>query len=180
MLNAIKRKAFFEIMIGVFIFIPSSISTVVSLLKMLYFRLSDGSRIGEAIAAPFKSIVSHIYTHTTPWLEFFWSNSPIPNPKAISSNESIYALVIYGIVFIGMAFIGSGKKKIFKIVKINEAIDEQMLRESIEGQRKRPRSEIEKTVEIPSESFFTQIHTLYLAPIVTGIVIAILTKLLGM
>ncbi|ELV7510467.1 hypothetical protein QMU95_003913 [Aeromonas veronii] len=180
MLNTIKKKAFIEIMIGIFIFVPSCMSTIISFLKMFYFRLSDGSRFGDAIAAPFKSIVSYIYTNTTPWLDFFWNNSPTPDPHAISSSESISTFVIYGVIFIGMAFISSGKKKVIKILKINEAIDEQMLKESLEGRRQRPRSEIERTVDIPSEKFFTQFHTLYIAPIVTGIIIAILTKFVGM
>lgn len=180
MLNTIKKKACVEIVIGMLIFLPSSISTIVSFLKMFYFRLSDGSRIGEAIAAPFKNIVYYIYTNTSPWLNFFWDNSPTPDPHAISSSESISTFVIYGIIFIGMAFIGSGKKKIMKIIRINEAIDEQMLKDSLEGRHQRARDEIERSVDIPSDKFFTQFHTLYIAPIVTGIVIAIITKLVGM
>ncbi len=180
MLNTIKKKAFIEIVIGMLIFFPSSISTVISFLKMFYFRLSDGSRFGEAIAAPFKTIVSSVYNYTTPWLDFFWNNSPTPDPQAISSSESISTFVIYGIIFIGMAFLASGKKKIKRIAEINDAIDKQMLKESIQGLRSRPRSEIEGSVEMPKENFFTQFHTLYLAPIITGVVIAILTKILGM
>lgn len=180
MLQIIKKKAYIEIMIGLFVFIPSFMSTIISLLKMFYFKLSDGSRFGEAIAAPFKHIVSSIYTHTSPWLDFFWNNSPTPDPQAISSSESISTFIIYGVIFIGMAFIGSGKKKINKILEINEAIDKQMLKDSIQGHRSRPRSEIENSEEISSEKFFTQFHTLYLAPVITGIVIVILTKLLGL
>ena len=55
------RKSFIKRILGVSIALPSAISTVISILKMMYFRIDDGSMIGGAIAKPFKQFVYFIY-----------------------------------------------------------------------------------------------------------------------
>ncbi|MBJ6923033.1 YniB family protein, partial [Vibrio cholerae] len=52
-----KRKSILYRVVGFTIVVPCAISTVISFLKMIYFRLDDGSKFGSAFAAPFKNLV---------------------------------------------------------------------------------------------------------------------------
>ena len=48
-----KRKAISKKVIGLAIVVSTLISTVISLLKMLYFRMDDGTEISSALAKHF-------------------------------------------------------------------------------------------------------------------------------
>ncbi|WP_089724636.1 YniB family protein [Candidatus Thiosymbion oneisti] len=58
-------------------------------------------------------------------------------------------------------------------------MEDQIIEESVKGQKARTREQIERETEIPSSSIFSQFHQLYLAPIVVGIILALLLKLMG-
>ncbi|MBE4372811.1 yfeABCD locus regulator, partial [Vibrio parahaemolyticus] len=73
-----KRKSLFYRIVGFAIVVPCVVSTIISFLKMIYFRLDDGPRLGSAFAAPFKNLVAFIYQNTE-FLMIFWKNSPTPN-----------------------------------------------------------------------------------------------------
>lgn len=173
-----KSKAFNKKLLGAAIAVPSIISTVISFLKMAYFRLDDGSQLGGMIARPFKQLVSWIYENTQ-FLKLFWSNSPTPNHMDLPESDNVYFIIIYMLVFVGFAFYASGKKLSVRLAKINEKIENQLIEESIKGSAARSREEIERITEIPSSSIFKQLHQLYLAPVVTAVVGALLIKLLG-
>ena len=104
-----KGKSITKKIIGIVIAVPAIISTFISILKVFYFRIDDGSQIGGAIARPFKQLVFFIYEKTQA-LNFFWNNSPTPNHAIISEPHNIYFIVIYLIIFVGFAFYASGKK----------------------------------------------------------------------
>ncbi len=173
------QKSRIKKLVGVSIALPAAISTVISLLKMIYFRVSDGSKLGEAIATPFKKIVELIHGLTADYLQFFWDKSPTPNFLLLKDQENISFLVIYAAFFIGLAFYASGKRLSNMLRDINKQIEKQLIKESIQGKGSRTRLEIEGSAEVPSSSIFEQFHQLYLAPIVTAIIGGIFLKLLG-
>ncbi len=165
--------------IGVVISVPAIISSVVSMLKMLYFRLDSGSQLSGMIARPFKALVSFIYENTQ-FLNVFWKISPTPNHLQISEIGNVYFIGIYFMVFVGFAFYSVGIKLSRRLDGIKEKIENQVIEESIKGNKARSREEIENSTEIPSTSIFSQVHQLYLAPIATGIIVAMLLKVLGL
>jgi len=173
-----RKKSIQRRLLGITIAAPAIISTVISLLRMLYFRLDNGTQIGGMIAEPFKKIVSAIHENTQ-FLSFFWENSPTPNHMNLPEVDNLYFLAIYLIIFIGFAFYTSGKKLAVRLSEINTKIENQLIEESIKGAAARSREEIELTTNIPSSSIFTQIHQLYLAPVITAIVAAALIALLN-
>ncbi len=173
-----KSKAFNKKFLGIAIAVPSIVSTIISSLNMIYVRLDDGSQLGRAIARPFKQLISLVYENTQ-FLNLFWSNSPIPNHMDLSEPDNVYFIIIYMLFFVGLAFYASGKKLSGRLAKINEKIENQLIEESIKGSAARSREEIEVATEIPSSSIFKQLHQLYVAPVITAVVGALLIKLLG-
>jgi hypothetical protein len=169
--------------VGIVIVVIAFVSTVVSLLRMLYFGLDDGPNLGTVFARPFKNLVILVHKNTQ-FLDFFWSYSPTPSLANISDSENIKFGVVYLSCFFGAALYASGNKLAMRLRNIDERIENQFIEESISGQRVRTREEIRASAEIPNSSIFTQIHQLYFAPVVTtiigGILLAILLKLMGL
>lgn len=165
-------------MLGAAIIAPTIISTAISFLKMIYFRLDDGTQLGSMIARPFKQLISWIYQNTQA-LNFFWENSPTPNHMVLSETHNAYFLAIYLLVFVGFALYASGAKMASRLSKINEKIENQLIEESLKGAGARSREEIERSTEIPSNSIFTQLHQLYLAPVITAVIGAAIIKIAG-
>lgn len=173
-----QKKVVAKRVIGAVVFVPAIISTVVSFLKMLYFRLDDGTQVGSAIARPFKQLVYGIYENTQ-FLGMFWQHSPIPNQMKFSDSQNLYFLGIYILVFVGLAFFSSGKKLSRRLYKINQKIEDQLIEESIKGSVGRSRSQIEESTQVPSSTIFSQLHQLYVAPVITAVVGAVIIKIVG-
>lgn len=172
-----KKKIILKRILGLFIGIPSLISTVVSLLRMIYFRLDDSSQLGEVISPPLKLIVLWAHENTQQYIGWFWSHSPTPDLRNLTDLENVYFLGIYLLIFVGMAFWASGTKLARRLRQISRKIENQIIEESIKGERARGREQIEKETVIPENSILSQIHQLYLAPIIVGLIIALLVKL---
>ena len=163
--------------IGAVIAIPACVSTAISLLKMIYFRLDDGSQLGAALTRPFKQAVAWTYEKTQ-FLSFFWDHSPVPDQFNLSEIQNLYALIIYSGIFVGAAFYASGRKMAVRIAVIDEKIEDQLIEESLKGSSARSREEIEQSTSIPTNSVFAQAHQLYFAPLIVGIIVAAVVAIL--
>ena len=174
-----KSKVWTYKIIGVLIALLAITSTIISMLKMLYFRLEDGTAMGAAIARPFKQLVSVVYENTQA-LALFWQRSPTPTLDELMSRQNVYFLSIYFLIFVGLAFYASGGKLNRRLRKINQKIEDQLIAESIKGEGGRNRQQIEESVDIQSSTIFSQIHQLYIAPIVVAVVGGIFMKVAGL
>lgn len=174
-----KKKVFIMLWLSVLICVPSLISTLISILKMFALRLDDGSAIGYAVSDPFRKIVYSIYERSR-FLDFFWNNSPVPNPLNFYDEQSIKFIGIYVVFFIGWVIFNSGKKLRSRLKQIDEEIENQMLMYSI-GRNSDFREAMELQVNLSKSS---KIHDLYIAPlivtIVGGVIGAILIHLLDL
>ena len=178
-LKQAKQKVVTTRVVGVAISVPALVSTVISLLKMIYLRIDDGTQLGSTIARPIQALVSLVYENTERFLGWFWEHSPTPDPMHLTKLENGYFLAIYLLIFLGMALFSSGNKLARRLNDINQKVEDQTIMESIRGSEARTREQIENEVEIPPSSIFSQFHQLYLAPIVVGIIIALSLKFLG-
>ncbi|CAB1261727.1 yfeABCD locus regulator [Vibrio cholerae] len=173
-----KRKSILYRVVGFTIVVPCAISTVISFLKMIYFRLDDGSKFGSTFAAPFKNLVALIYQKTE-FLMFFWKNSPTPNHIHLAESDNIPFILIYLTIFVGLTFWGLGKQLSVRLKNIRKKIEDQMIEESVKGSVARTHSEIAETIFVPNSGMFSNIHKLYVAPIIVAVVGTILVKVLG-
>lgn len=128
-----RKKSLIMRLIGIAISVPTIISSIVSMLKMIYFQLDNGSQLGGMIARPFQNLVSFIYEHTQ-FLNIFWKISPTPNHLQLSEIGNIYFIGIYLMVFVGAAFYSAGAKLSRRLDGIKE--------------------KIENSTETPTNSFF--------------------------
>jgi len=94
--------------------------------------------------------------------------------------QNVYFLSIYFLIFVGLAFYASGGKLNRRLRKINQKIEDQLIAESIKGEGGRNRQQIEESVDIQSSTIFSQIHQLYIAPIVVAVVGGIFMKVAGL
>lgn len=163
---------------GLFLVVIASISTCISFLKMLYIGLDDGTSLGEVIARPFMQLIRLVYENTQN-LSWFWVHSPDPDITKIFKIDNLCFIIVYLVIFAGLAIRASGIKLSKRIEAIHRKIEDQLIEESIKGTSARNREEIENNVNIPSSSMFSQVHQLYLAPIITAVVGGVLLKLVG-
>lgn len=173
------KKSRLKRIIGFVIFLIGIVSSIISILKMLYFNFDDGTIIGGALSKIFKNLISLIYQNTQ-FLNIFWQNCPSPNLNQLNTQDNIYFLLLYGLIFIGLALYSSGKKLAIRLNDINIIIENQLIKESImNNQAVKRRDEIQNEISIKDSSIFSQLNQLYLAPLITSIVGGILLKLLG-
>lgn len=138
--------------------------------------MDDSTPLAAITVQPIKNLVSLIYQHTSLLLPF-WNHSPTPDFMQLWTRENIWFLSIYISIFVGAAFITSAKQVFKKLKKIRDQIEEQIMTDSIKGNMKRSRKEIEDSIALPSSSIFSQAHQLYIAPIVTAIIGGLVLKL---
>ncbi len=174
-----KKEIIIKRIIGALIGITGLISTIISLLKMLYFRIDVGTPLGGVIAKPFKLLIGWGYKNTQPFLSWFWHNSPVPDHLNLATSENAYFICIYILIFVGIALFTSGNKLARRLGKIREKIEDQIIEESMKGKNQRSFKQIESETEIPKTSIFSQFHQLYLAPIIVGLIVALLLKLMS-
>ncbi|GAA5017426.1 hypothetical protein GCM10025794_05350 [Massilia kyonggiensis] len=89
-------------------------------------------------------------------------------------------MIGYLMIFVGLAFIASAKALSARLATINKQIEDEMIKASVTGNRIRRQQEIQDSIPVNKPDFVAQIHTLYLAPVIAGVIIAALTKFTGL
>jgi len=174
-----KQKIVIKKLLYTLLYIVGLVSTAISILKMLYFKIGDEAIFGSIISAPVKRIVHFIYENTRKYINIFWDYSPAPDITNIFELGNLYFIFVYLLIFIGFALYSSGSKLAKRLKNINIDIEDQLIKESIKGNDARTRKEIENQINIPKQGIFDQVHLLYLAPIITAVVGGVILKLLG-
>ena len=154
--NDAVLKARYRKIAGVIVSVVASLSTIISVLRLIYFGIDDRTRI--ASVSYFKQSVYNIYNHTR-FLDWFWKNCPRPNLNNYRDPENAYFLLIYYAVFVGFALYSSGNEIDNELSKINHLN--------------------ETSVDLSAGRIITQIHQLFFAPIIVTFIGAIMLKYLG-
>ena len=98
--------------LGWLIFIPAFISTAVSLTGLAAIQRPSGDGV-NAVINDFFRVLAEMVQFNTPFLDFFWRNSPIPNTQMGFSQENITFFVIFLFMFIGLVlYLFSGQQVI--------------------------------------------------------------------
>jgi len=174
-----KKKILIKWLVGVPVVVVTSLSSAVSALKMFYFGLDSGDQLSNSIALSIKRAVYFIYENTH-FLEFFWKRSPIPTLRELFPSSNIAFFIIYICIFFGMALVGSARSLSARLAEIDKEIENKLIRESVKGNAPRKRKEIQEQVSVPKPSWLSQLHALYLAPIIAGVIVAVIAKFSGL
>lgn len=98
------RIAVLKRVAGWVIFIPAVISTLISVLKFMYERSEKQAGI-NAVMLDFAHVMIEMMRFNTPFLNFFWYNSPTPH---FQQQLNIVFWIIFALIFIALALQASG------------------------------------------------------------------------
>lgn len=172
------NKSRLKRIIGFIILLIGIISSTISILRMLYFNFDDGTVISGALSKVFKNLISLIYENTQ-FLNIFWENCPTPNLNQLYTQDNIYFILLYILIFIGSAVYSSGKKLAIRLSEINTMIENELIHESIRDGERRTRQEMQNNANINDSSIFSQVHQLYIAPLIITVIGGVFLKLSG-
>ncbi|KLU14557.1 MULTISPECIES: YniB family protein [Xenorhabdus] len=174
--------------LGWIIFIPSLLSTFVSVINLAAGQHGikgngiKGDSIGDAginaVLNDFLQMMTEMIKFNTPFLDFFWKHSPTPERVAGITGENISFFVIYMLIFVGLAMSASGLRMYRQFKFIKERIEDQMVFE-LAQESGITEEQLKAKIAFPSHSLFSQIFILYISPIIIGAIACFLFKLLG-
>jgi hypothetical protein len=174
-----KKQVALKRVVGVAVMLVSTLFVMISLLKFLYSSLGQGGAAFAQLSAVIQRGIYSIY-EATQFLAPIWNQAPTPDLKNLLSSGTIGFLAWYVGVFVGVSLFRSGSRLAARLRGIDRQIEDELIRDSIRNQRKRTRVEIEDEVKVPTQSVWNELHTLYMAPILVGLVLLVVGKLLGL
>ncbi|OTA15805.1 membrane protein [Xenorhabdus vietnamensis] len=163
--------------LGWIIFVPAFLSTSVSVINLAWQHGIEGDGV-NAVLNDFLKIMTEMIKFNTPFLDFFWKNSPIPDRIVGITGQNMSFLVIYILIFVGLAMSASGLRMYRQFKFIKERIEDQIILENVK-ESGITKEQLEAKVKFPRHSLFSQIFTLYISPVIVGTVAYFLCKLLG-
>lgn len=170
------RIAILKRVAGWVIFLLALLSTVISVLSFM-FKHSEKQPGIDAVMLDFVHVMIDMVRFNTPFLGFFWHNSPVPE---FNGQMNIGFWLIYILIFVGLALEASGARMARQARHIKEGIEDQMILEQTKGSEGRSRQQLEEKVGVPRHTIFLQIFPLYILPIVIAVVGYFVLSLLGL
>ncbi|MGK9171785.1 YniB family protein [Yokenella regensburgei] len=156
------RIAVLKRVLGWVIFIPSVISTIISVLKFMYEHSEKQAGI-NAVMLDFAHVIIEMVRFNTPFLNLFWFNSPTPD---FHQQMNITFWVIFALIFVGLALQASGARMSRQTRFLRENVEDQMILEKAKGEQGLSRARIEERIVVPHHTIFLQIFPLYVLPVI--------------
>ncbi|UNH31971.1 YniB family protein [Moellerella wisconsensis] len=163
--------------VGWIIFIFSLISTLISLISLAGIKGIQGEGI-NAVLNDFIKVMAEMARQSSPFLNFFWENSPVPSTEMGFSSANISFIIIFLLIFVGLALSASGLRMFRQIKFIRESLEDHVIVEKAKG-NDISQTELEQKVTIPRHSIFSEIFVLYFWPIIFGLILYFGFKLLN-
>jgi YniB-like protein len=163
-------------MAGSLLVFVGALFTLAGLLVYIHGSLDSGGPLLAQASNMLKRLVYGIYERTR-LLDLVWRNAPVPNPSQPLALGNFGFLGAYATTFFGASLIRSANRLARRLAKLKEEIEDEVMRQSVSGTRKRTRADIESEVKVPNTPFWKEIHTLYVAPLIVGLILWLLSKL---
>lgn len=155
-----------KITIGIIISSAGLISTIISILHAFYYQFENSN-----ILNVFSMLIVKIYENTR-FLEIFWKHSPLINLNPLFSLNNLYPLLIYCSIIMGMFFYQSGNNMFIRLKAIRQNNEYRIIYQSTDSNM----GQITYGVDTEKKDSFNLFHSLYIAPLVVGIILAIIQK----
>ncbi|WP_286931611.1 YniB family protein [Leclercia sp. UBA5958] len=156
------RIAILKQIAGWVIFIPTVISTIISVLKFMYDHSEKQAGI-NAVMLDFAHVMIEMMRFNTPFLNFFWFNSPTPDFK---QSLNIGFWIIFALIFVALALQASGARMRRQTRFLREGLEDQLILEKAKGSEGMNREQIESRIVVPHHTIFLQIFPLYVLPVI--------------
>lgn len=174
--NDAKRRVWCKRVIGIVIALACGLFTAGGLLKALYFSIEGGGLFTQMFR-PLQIGIDWIYQHTYQW-PLVWTHSPVPSLYDLWSAPNAWFLLMYFGSFVGVAIARSANVLAERLGRIDVELENQRIKESVQGVV-RSRQQLQAIVQVPSVSIWSALHENYWAPLIVGIALLVLGKLLG-
>lgn len=171
-----KMQVITKRVIGVVILLISSLFMLADLLTFLYSSLDSGGPPLAQLSFSLKKLVYASYLRTQ-FLSPIWNNASAPNMNDLTSSGTLGFIAWYIAMFLGVSIFRSGNRLAKRLRFIDRQIEDEEIRESVKGKQRRSRKEIQDGINVPKQSISKEIHTLYIAPLVVGVILYVLGKL---
>ena len=172
------RSVLLKRVIGLAVLVLCAVVTLISMFKFLYFGFDQGGPLLTGLAQTLKRLVYEVYEKTQ-YLAPIWDHAPVPNQKDLLSSGNIFFLIWYLGIFVGLSILRAAHKLAARLRRIDLEIEDELIQQSVRNAPRRNKEQIEESTDVPRQSAWKEIHTLYLAPVVVGLVLLVLGKLLG-
>ncbi len=139
------RIAVIKRILGWVIFIPAVLSTLISVLKFMYEHSEKKPGI-DAVMMDFAHVMIEMMRFNTPFLNFFWYNSPLPD---FHHSLNIGFWIIFILVFVGMALQASGARMARQAKFLREGIEDQLILEQAKGADGLTREQLAERIVVP-------------------------------
>jgi hypothetical protein len=169
------RIAVLKRILGWVVFIPAVLSTLISVLKFMYEHSEKQPGI-DAVLLDFAHVMIEMMRFNTPFLNFFWFNSPQPD---FHHSLNIGFWIIFALIFVGLALQASGARMSRQAKFLREGVQDQMILEKAKGADGLTQTQIEEKIVVPHHTIFLQFFPLYVLPIVVIVAGYFFFKLLG-
>ena len=175
-----KNKLYLARVIGLILTIGGGLFTVISVLKFCYFGFDLGDPISHAIAQPLKNVVAMIYGWTTPYLDAVWRVSALPDMREYASLNNVWFICEYVVLIFGIGRIRAAGGLAGRIAHARRVLEDEQSRESVRYGYTGPSTGMQPQAPVPggSEGGLKLFHTLYFAPVIVGVVVLIIGKIL--
>ncbi|HDU2390559.1 TPA: YniB family protein [Klebsiella pneumoniae] len=169
------RIAVIKRILGWVIFIPSVLSTLISVLKFMYEHSEKKPGI-DAVMMDFAHVMIEMMRFNTPFLNFFWYNSPLPD---FHHSLNIGFWIIFILVFVGMALQASGARMARQAKFLREGIEDQLILEQAKGADRLTREQLAERIVVPRHTILVQYFPLYVLPVIVIVIGYFFFSLLG-
>ena len=169
------RIAVLKRILGWVIFIPATLSTLISLFKFMYEHSEKKPGI-DAVLLDFAHVMIEMIRFNTPFLNAFWYNSPTPD---FQHGVNIGFWIIFALIFIALALQASGARMSRQAKFLREGVQDQLILERAKGEEGLSKAQIESKIVVPRNTIFLQIFPLYVLPIIVIVAGYFFFKLLG-
>jgi hypothetical protein len=169
------RIAILKRILGWVIFIPAVISSLISVFKFM-FEHSEKQPGIDAVLLDFAHVMIEMIRFNTPFLNFFWYNSPLPD---FQHSLNIGFWIIFALVFVGLALQASGARMSRQTTFLRENVQDQMILEKAKGVDGLTKEQVEAKIVAPNHSIFLQFFPLYILPIIVIVAGYFFFRLLG-
>lgn len=130
----------------------------------------------DAVMMDFAHVMIEMMRFNTPFLNFFWYNSPLPDFK---HGMNIGYWIIYILVFVGMALQASGARMGRQAKFLREGVEDQLILEQAKGTEGLTREQISARVVVPRHTILVQYFPLYVLPVIIIVLGYFFFSLLG-
>lgn len=176
--NEAKQKSKLYYFIGYVVMLSTILMMIITLLKGIYYIATSGVDHGfiSGFYNTIANLVSFLYYQPL-FPVFLWKISPNVNMFDMLSLDNWPLIILYLSLFLGVFFISAGRELSLRVKKVKAMVEDEIMAASLRGEPVEPIRDNINNVPIKKEGVYSKLHSLYLAPLIVGLVLFLIGKM---